>query len=182
MTAPDAPGGALGAAEHRAGRLGGGAYAFALCLAALAAVGLVALLLRQPLLFPSLGPTVMLFFENPTQKAAAPRSALVGHGVAILAGAACLLLFGLTDHPPVLQEGVTAPRIGAAALSVALTALVLKAVGTPHPPAGATTLIVSLGLLTAPAELLAIAAGVVLVTVLSVALNRLLGVRQPLWA
>ncbi len=181
MSAQDGPGGALDAAERRAGRLGGGGYAFATCLVALAAVGLVALVARQPLLFPSLGPTVMLFFESPTQKAAAPRSTLVGHGVAILAGLACLLLFGLTDHPPVLEEGVTGPRIGAAALSVALTALALKALGTPHPPAGATTLIVSLGLLTAPAELLAIAVGVVLVTVLGVAINRLLGVRQPLW-
>jgi CBS-domain-containing membrane protein len=179
---PDGPGGALAAAERRAGRLGGGAYAFALCLVALAGVGLVGLLLHQPSLFPSLGPTVMLFFESPTQKAAAPRNALAGHGVAILAGAACLLLFGLAEHPPVLQEGVTGARIGAAALSVALTALVLKLLGTPHPPAGATTLIVSLGLLTSPAQLLAIAVGVLLVTVLSVALNRLLGVRQPLWS
>src|SRR4051812_47406164 len=120
-------GGALQAAERRGGSLGAGGYAFALCLGALAAVGLVALLLRQPLLFPSLGPTVMLFFETPTKAQASPRNTLVGHGVAILAGLACLALFGLLDAPPVLQEGVTAPRIGAAALSVALTALVLRA-------------------------------------------------------
>jgi hypothetical protein len=40
----------------------------------------------------------------------------------------------LTDAPPVLQEGVTATRIGAAALSVALTALVLRLLSCPHPP------------------------------------------------
>jgi hypothetical protein len=136
--------GLLAAAEDRAGRLGGGAFAFALCLVSLAAVGLVGLLVRQPLLFPSLGPTVMLFFERPLQGAAAPRNTIVGHAAAVGAGVLCLLLFGLTDAPPILQEGITGPRIAAAALSVALTALVLKLLDVPHPPAGATTLIVSL--------------------------------------
>ncbi|MGK5498132.1 HPP family protein [Streptomyces sp. URMC 125] len=175
------PGGLLQTAEQRAGRIGAGAYAFALCLAALAACGLVGLLVRQPFLFPSLGPTVMLFFESPRQPAAAPRNTLIGHGAAILAGAACLVLFGLTDAPPVTQQGITAARIGAAALSVALTALVLKLLDAPHPPAGATTLIISLGILTSASELLAMALAVVLVTVLGLALNRLLAVRQPVW-
>ena len=181
MSADD-HGGLLAAAERRAGRAGGGAYAFAACLLVLAAVGLGGLLLHQPLLFPSLGPTLMLFFESPRQASAAPRNTLIGHGVAIVAGVACLALFGLTGHPPVITEGVTAARVGAAALSVALTALVLKLLGAPHPPAGASTLIVSLGILTSMSELVSMAAAVVLVTVLGVALNRLLGVRQALWA
>lgn len=124
----------------------------------------------------------MLFFDSPMQKASTPRNTLVGHGVAILAGLGCLLVFGLADHPAVLQEGLTGLRIGAAALSVGLTVLVLRLLSCPHPPAGATTLIVSLGLLTSPGELLAIAGAVVLTTVLGVALNRALGVRQPLWS
>ncbi|MCC9737979.1 HPP family protein [Streptomyces sp. MNU89] len=175
------PGGLLGTAEKRAGRLGGGAYAFVLSLAVLAGCGLVGLLVEQPFLFPSLGPVAMLFFESPRLPSAAPRNTLAGHGVAILAGALCLLLFGLTDDPPVIQQGLTAARIGAAALSVALTALVLKLLAAPHPPAGATTLIVSLGLLTSASELVTMALSIVLLTVLGVALNRLFGVRQPLW-
>jgi CBS-domain-containing membrane protein len=178
----ESPGGALEAAKHRAGRLGAGAYAFTLCLAALSAVGVLGLVVKQPYLFPSLGPTVMLFFESPLQRSAAPRNTLVGHGIAILAGAGCLALLELTEHEQVLQEGITGPRIVAAALSVALTALVLRLLACPHPPAGATTLIITLGLLTSAGELLAIALAVVLVTVLSVALNRILGVRQPLWS
>ncbi|MER7113512.1 HPP family protein [Saccharomonospora azurea] len=79
------------------------------------------------------------------------------------------------------EEGLTGARVGAAALSVAVTALVLRLLDCPHAPAGATTLIVSLGLLTSAGELLAIAVGVVLVTVFAVACNRALGVRQPLW-
>jgi CBS-domain-containing membrane protein len=163
-------------------RLRAPGHAFLLSLALLSAVALAGLLLRQPLLFPSLGPTVMLFVDSPEQEAAAPRNTLVGHGVAVLAGAGCLHAFGLAGHPTVLQEGVTGPRIAAAALSVALTVGILRLISRPHPPAGATTLIVSLGLLTTVPQLLAVGAAVVLTTVLAVALNRLLGVHQPLWS
>ncbi len=175
------PGGLLEVAERRAGRLGGGAYASALCLAVLVASGLVGLLVSQPFLFPSLGPTVMLFFETPRSPASAPRNTLLGHGVAILAGVTCLWAFGLADDAPVTEQGVTGARIAAAGLSVALTALALKLLSAPHPPAGATTLIVSLGVLTATAELATMALAVALVTALGVALNRMLGVHQPLW-
>jgi len=53
---------------------------------------------------------------------------------------------------------------------------------SPHPPAGATTLIVGLGLLTTPAQLAAMAAGVILLTVVGWLMNRLLGVPVPLWS
>jgi CBS-domain-containing membrane protein len=175
-------GGALDAAERKAGRAGAAGYAFTLCLVVLAAVGVLGLLIKQPYLFPSLGPVVMLFFESPSQKSATPRNTLIGHAVGILAGVGCLAVFGLTDHAPVIQEGITGARVAAAAMSVALTALVLRLLACPHPPAGATTLIVSLGLLTSAGELLAVAVSVVLVTVVGVGLNRLLGVRQPLWS
>lgn len=181
-TMTDLPGGALEVAERRAGRVGPAAYAVALCLIVLAAAGVVGLVLKQPYLFPHLGPTVMLFFESPLAKPATPRNTLLGHAVAILVGAGCLALFGLTDHPPALQEGITGARTGAAALSVALIAAVLLLLDCAHPPAGTTTLIISLGLLTSAGELLVLAAGVLLVTVASVALNRVLGVRQPLWS
>jgi hypothetical protein len=47
----------------------------------------------------------------------------------------------------------------------------------PHPPAGATTLIVSLGILTTPAQLASMAGAVVLITTLGWALNILLGTK-----
>jgi hypothetical protein len=59
-----------------------------------------------------------------------------------------------------------------------MTTLVLTALKTPHPPAGATTLIVSLGILHDPGELLAMAAAVVFVTLIGWGLNILLGT-QP---
>ncbi len=118
----NARGGVLEAAQCRAGRRGTAAYVGTASLVVLATVGLVGLAIKQPLLIPSLGPTAILFFGTPTQKVASLRNTLLGHGVAIVAGMACLLAFGLLDHPSVLDEGLTAPRLACAALSVALTA------------------------------------------------------------
>lgn len=67
------------------------------------------------------------------------------------------------------------------ALSLALTGAVLLLLRASHPPAGATVLIVSLGLLETPAELAMILAGVVLLTVASWAINRALGMPVPIW-
>lgn len=159
------------------GSLGAGLYAAVLCLVVLAASGAVGLALRLPWLFPSLGPTVMLFFESPAQRASRPVNALFGHAVALAAGVLCLYAFGLQDAPPAPVGGLTPAHLMAGALSVALTTLVLTWMRTPHPPAGATTLIVSLGILTAPAELASMAGAVLLITVLGWGLNILLGTR-----
>ncbi|WP_019814484.1 HPP family protein [Saccharomonospora saliphila] len=170
----------LAAVRRRAGWLGTAAYALVLCAVVVAVVGVVGLAVGRPYVFPSLGPTVMLFFESPLRRSASALCTLVGHAVAILVGVGALWAFGLADEPAVLAEGLTPPRVAAAATAVALTAFVLLALRCPHPPAGATTLLISLGLLTTVGELLAVVVGVVLVTVVGVALNRALGVRQAL--
>lgn len=163
--------------KDKAGPVGAGLWAAVLSLVVLAASGTVGLVLHQPWLFPSLGPTVMLFFESPHQKASRPLNALVGHGVGLLAGAAVLYGLGLQDQPPAPVGGLTPAYLLAGAVSVALTTLVLTAIKTPHPPAGATTLIVSLGILSRPAELASMAAAIVLVTAVGWGLNILLGTR-----
>ena len=50
-----------------------------------------------------------------------------------------------------------------------------------HPPAGATTLIVSLGLLSKPLDLLIIEVAVLLLTLQALLINRLAGIPYPLW-
>ena len=172
------PGGLLGAARDEAGGVGVGVWAAVVSVVVLAAAGLVGLALRQPWLFPSLGPTIMVIAETPRQPSAHPRNVLVGHLVGVAAGWLALVVTGLTAAPAVVQQGITVPRIVAACLSLAATALVLQAIGTPHPPAGATTLIVSLGLLTTPSQLLALVLSVLLVTVVATALDLVAGVRQ----
>jgi hypothetical protein len=145
---------------------------------ALGIAGAVGILTGQPWLFPSLGPTVMVLAETPEQPAANPVNVLVGHLVGILAGYGPLLVTGLTDTPPVLVSGIDTPRVIAAALSVAVTTLVLQSIGRPHPPAGATTLIVSLGLLITGRDLITMMLAVAVVTGLVTALNAAFGARQ----
>ncbi len=164
------------------GRRGGEAvYAFFACVLALAVSGLAAYAFQQPLLFPSLGPTALLFFEQPMSPGSSPRNTLIAHLVAVLAGALCLHLLGLYDDPSILREGVTLARVAAAALSLALVGAVLLLLRASHPPAGATVLIVSLGLLKTPSELAMIVAGVFLLVVAGWLINRALGTPLPIW-
>ena len=117
-------------------RWGEAHYTFACCLLALALSGLAAYVAGQPLLFPSLGPTAFLFFEQPLAPASSPRNAPIGHAVAIGSGAFPLAVFGLLNDPSALAENVTAARIGAGALSVALTGALLLLLYSSHRLAG----------------------------------------------
>jgi CBS domain-containing membrane protein len=180
------PLGRHGLHERLVGRLGerwGEAlYTFVSCMLALAVSGLAAYVARQPLLFPSLGPTAFLLFEKPLAETSSPRNTLIGHAVAIGAGAFSLAAFGLLDDPSVLVANVTLARIGAGALSVALTGAVLLLLNSSHPPTGATTLIVSLGFLQTPPEMAALMAGVIVLTVVGWLINRAAGIPVPLWS
>lgn len=136
----------------------------------------------EPLVFPSLGPTAFMLFYQPTSPAASPRNTVCGHAIGIVAGYVSLRLFGLTHLAPALMGGVTWAWIGSASLSLALTAGLMIWLGVPHPPAGATTLIVSLGIVPRPIQLLAMFAAIVLLVVQGFAVNRLAGVAYPWWA
>lgn len=153
-------------------------------VSAVVSVGLIALAAawaHQPLVFPSLGPTAYLVFDRPRAVAAAPRNILFGHTLAVACGYLALTLFGLRDTP-VHGVHMTLARAGAAALSLGLVAGIMLLVAIPHPPAAATTLIVSLGLLTRPAELAALLAAVVVLVVEGLVIDRLVGLDVPLWA
>jgi hypothetical protein len=156
------------------GRGFGAAYTGLLCLLVLALTGAVGLLLKQPWLFPSLGPTVMLFFESPRERSSRPLNTVVGHAVGLVVGLACYLALGLNGTPPAPVGGLTPGYLVAGALSVALTTVVLTLLQLPHPPAGATTLLVSLGILAKPVDLVSVLGAVLLVTAAGWAANRLL--------
>lgn len=159
---------------------GTAAWSTVVCVAGLAAAGVVGAVLHEPWVFPSLGPTLMVVAETPKEPSAAPRSILVGHLVGIVAGYLALVVTGLHDAGPVTQTGLTTARVVAACLSLGVTALVLQLIRCPHPPSGATTLIVSLGILKTDDQLLTMALAVVLVSVVAWALNLLLGRRGVL--
>jgi CBS-domain-containing membrane protein len=135
----------------------------------------------SPFVFPSLGPTAFLFFYTPLAPSAAPRNTIFGHAIGAAAGYLSLVLFGLTDAGPALASGVSVARVGAAALSLGLTSGLMVWLRVPHPPAGATTLIVSLGILTSPTQLAVLMLAVVLLTVQGYVINRVAGIDYPAW-
>jgi CBS-domain-containing membrane protein len=145
-------------------------------------LALLAMISRTPLVFPSLGPTAFLFFFAPRSPASSPRHALVGHALGILCGYGSLWMVGLAHAPSAMLEGVNGPRVLAAALSLALTGVLMILLKVAHPPAGATTLIVSLGIVTEPMHLLVIEIAVLLLVLQAIAINRLAGIDYPLWS
>ena len=140
-----------------------------------------ALTTGAPFVFPSLGPTAFLLFYTPMVPTACPRNTLIGHAIGASAGYFALVVFGLQDAAPALTTGVSASRVGAAALSLGLTAGIMVWARVPHPPAGATTLIVSLGILHEPWQLAVLMLAVFLLVLQGLAINRLAGVRYPFW-
>jgi CBS-domain-containing membrane protein len=107
---------------------------------------------------------------------------LCGHAIGAAAGYLSLVVFRLTDAAPALATSVTWGRVGATALSLGLTSGAMVWARVPHPPAGATTLIVSLGILREPAQLGVLMLAVVLLVLQGAAINRLAGIPYPVWA
>ncbi len=145
-------------------------------------LGAIAALSGTPFVFPSLGPTAFLFFFSPSSPSATPRHAILGHAVGIACGYGALALFGLTHAGPATVVGVTPARVLAAALSFAATGALMVLLRAAHPPAGATTLLISLGALTRPTHLVLIELAVGVLAVQAIVINRLAGLDYPLWS
>ncbi|MCB0916121.1 MAG: HPP family protein [Actinobacteria bacterium] len=148
------------------------------------AIGILASLAAvtdEPFVFPSLGPTAFLLFYAALGTQSAPRNVFFGHLIGVLAGYFALVLFGLTAVAPNLED-VTWARVGAATVSLCLTLSAMVWFGVPHAPAGATTLIVSLGLMRTPGQLTILMVAVLLMIGQGIVINRLAGLPYPLWA
>lgn len=158
-----------------------GLFAFVNGVISIAVLSLVALVTGAPYVFPSLGPTAFLLFYTPRQPASSPRNTLFGHGIGVAAGYLSLVVFGLTDAGPALTDGVSGSRVAAAALSLGLTSGVMVWVCAPHPPAGATTLIISLGLISEPVDLAVLMLAVLAMVVQAYVINRAAGIPYPRW-
>jgi len=99
-----------------------------------------------PWLFPSLGPTAYLQAESPAHPASRFYNTLVGHLLGLGAGFAAVFAVGAYYDPVVMvSHQLTWGRIFATAIALALTMLLGIVLKASHPPAGATTLLVSLG-------------------------------------
>ncbi len=80
-----------------------------------------------------------------------------------------------------MRPGIFWPRILAAALSLSATGAFRVLLEISHPPAGATTLIVSLGIISKPRELVVIEVAVFLLVAQALVINRLAGLPYPVW-
>ncbi len=138
------------------------------------AVGIIGLIAGQPWLFPSLGPTAYLQVENPGLPSARIYNIIVGHYVGIAAGLIGIAIFGLWSIPSVLISHHLLPAwVGAAAIAIALTIIINMFLRASHPPAAATTLLVSLGAFTTPTQILSLIIGVLILAIIGEALRRI---------
>ena len=163
-------------------RLVWAAFMFINGFVTIALLAATAMVTRIPFIFPSLGPTAFLLFFTPNAPTASPRHTVYGHAIGIFCGYGALWLMHLQHAPPALVTGVDVHRVIAAALSLAATGALMILLKAAHPPAGATTLIISLGIVTRPFYLLVIELAVVLLCLQAIAINRLAGLDYPLWA
>ena len=116
-------------------------------------LGVIAWGSGQPFIFPSLGPTAfVLAFDHQSDRTQSRRiigSHLIGGIAGLLAWTVLASGISITATPPPFSgDGF---RLAASAtVSIVLTSWAMIATDTIHPPACATTLIVSLGLLSTP--------------------------------
>jgi CBS-domain-containing membrane protein len=148
---------------------------------AILVVGLIAWYSDLPLLFPALGPTAFILFSKPFSPDATPRSVVVGHFAGIVSGLVVGQLVGLLWSPVTLETAGLHTFCGAA-LALALTCLLLVWLSCPHAPACASALIVALGVVDDWRGLLAMAIGVVMLTLQAVCVNRFACLDVPVWS
>jgi CBS domain-containing membrane protein len=156
---------------------------FVLCMGfiSIAILSGVAMISHTPFVFPSLGPTAIVFFFHPMSAGVSPRHALYGHAIGILCGYGSLVAMGLQHAGSGVNGAIDLRRVLAAALSLGATAFFMVLLKVVHAPAGATALIISLGIITQPWQLLVIEIAVAMLSLQAICFNRLAGLNYPLW-
>ena len=156
-------------------------YVFVNGFVTIGLLAVLAFITGNPFVFPSLGPTAYLLFFSPLAEASNPRNTIFGHAIGLVCGYLALNLTHASAVPFGIHPGIFWPRILSAALSLSATGAVMVLSRVNHPPAGATTLIVSLGIIAKPRELFIIEMAVLLLVAQALLINRLAGVSYPIW-
>jgi CBS domain-containing membrane protein len=147
-------------------------------------IGLVAgasYVVDVPLLVPPLGATALLCVIIPGANASAPRNVICSHALAVLCGWIGLVLSGSLTLPSAFIGGFQPPHVLSAALSLGLTVAVTERLHVRHPPAGATSLIVALGVVPQPAQYAAVVGGAALTAYGALLVHRLAGNPFAVW-
>jgi CBS domain-containing membrane protein len=156
-------------------------YVFANGFLSIALLAVLAVATGVPFVFPSLGPTAYQLFFLPRAPASSPRNTLIGHAIGIACGYAAFRIAGMPVSVALAKGDFDWRLVAAAGLSLAATAAIMILLDASHPPAGATTLIVSLGIITKLPYLAAIEAAVLVITLQAFCVHRLAGLPYPIW-
>ncbi len=144
------------------------AYAPLMSGLAMGAIGALGLATGQTWLFPSLGPTVFLQTVTPGAPGARAWNTIAGHAIGLCAGFGALFFCGADAVPAAMGgELLSLARVEATALAVAATVGAQSLLKAKHPPAAATTMLITLGGLQPTWRTVAsISAGVLLISVI----------------
>src|SRR5215471_17511401 len=157
------------------------AHVFVNGFLSIALLALLAVVTGVPFVFPSLGPTAYQLFFSPRAESSAPRNTLIGHSIGLVCGYAGFRVAGLPVSTALAGSDFDWRPVVAAALSLASTAALMILLKASHPPASATTLIVSLGIITKLPYLAIIEIAVLVLTAQAFCINRLAGLAYPVW-
>ena len=136
---------------------------------------------HEPCLAPPLGATALLCVIIPGANASAPRNVVCSHALALVCGWAALVVSGANHLPSAFVGGFQPAHVLSAALAMGLTVAVTERLHVRHPPAGATTLIVGLGVVPEPAKFLAVVGGAALTAYGAMLVHRVAGNPYPVW-
>ena len=137
-----------------------GWIACSLAAGGVAAMSVAAWITGLPAVVPSLAPSLLGAAASPGRREHAPTTLLVGHFIAILAALASLVAFDLLGEPPALAAGVSTARMIALPVALALTLAGMLIVRRLHPAAGATTLLVGMGIVRPGGDLVVLVAAI----------------------
>lgn len=154
---------------------------FLLTCATCAWIGAIAWIAKEPLLFPAFGATTFIVFWVPHLPPAAPRNAICAHLAAAAIGWLALRALG-PSNPWLADAPEWLAKVGAPSLALGVTCFVMHATRWIHPPAGATTLIFAMGMLTRPLDIAMIGLGIAGACASAWVAHRATGRPYPLWA
>ena len=154
-------------------------YTFVWGFSSILLIGLAADLTSRPYIFPSLGPSAIMLFGHPLRRDSSPKHTILGHAAGALSGYFALAVTGLLGVSFATHIGTQ--RIVAAALALGLTCAVTILLKAEHAPAGATTLIVALGILPNPIDFVFLMSAVIMLVILALIVNRTFTIEYPFW-
>lgn len=118
----------------------------AACGIVIGLIGLIAVWANMPFLLASLGPTLAIQTTTPQQPSAHPWNVSVGNLIGLGVGVLAVYVTGAIHAPPFLQGNpLSLDRVAAAVFGVGIGILIEFLLHASHPPAAATSLLVTLG-------------------------------------